>query len=66
MFPNVWAFPPHTGRKDWRIVFGVTCLTCVAILVSEIYLYFHPALTDILQVRSAFRILEFSQGYVTS
>jgi len=45
-YPEVWHMGKQGGRRDWRVLFYTTCVTCIGILI-----------------RSAFRIVEFSEGY---
>lgn len=63
-YPEVWHMGKTGGRREWRILFYTVCITCIGILVRS---YFFPSsfshLTRASQVRSAFRIAEFSEGY---
>ncbi|KAF7985913.1 hypothetical protein HWV62_43820 [Athelia sp. TMB] len=36
-YPQVWKLSTQGGRKDWRVLYFVVCLTCIGILIRSVF-----------------------------
>jgi hypothetical protein len=57
---NSYGKAPTTWRNDWRVVYYSMLFSCVFVLVCHLFLSQNEADN---QIRCAFRVAEFAQGY---